>query len=166
MQASITLREASDADRPSVISLVSGAYRQYTEQLGEDWWEGYSQNLGATLSAGGSPGTLIVAGHDDALAGSVLYFPPGTTSFGHPSLRLLAVAPDQRGQGIATRLLEECLTRAKAAGAAALVLHTNQVMAVPRRMYEKRGFVRAPEYDFSPLPNDHVLGFRIDLNRD
>ena len=93
----------------------------------------------------------------------MLYFPRGTTSFGHPSLRLLAVRPGMRGMGIGSALLEECLRRARASGATSLVLHTGQVMKAAQRLYERHGFVRAPDYDFSPMPNDLVLGYRITL---
>jgi GNAT superfamily N-acetyltransferase len=39
-------------------------------------------------------------------------------------LRLLAVPPDQRGQGIGATLVRECIERARRSGAKILALHT------------------------------------------
>jgi len=80
-----------------------------------------------------------------------------------PEIRLLAVAPAARGRGVGTALMEECLRRARAAGACAIGLHTVDVMEVAVRMYERMGFVPAPETDFSPVPGFIVKGYRRDL---
>lgn len=95
--------------------------------------------------------------------GSVLYYPGGSTRTGDPSVRLLAVIPEARGHGIARALMDRCVEEARAEGAAALVLHTMQMMDVARGMYERMGFRRVPDYDFRPLENELVLGYRLDL---
>jgi hypothetical protein len=35
--------------------------------------------------------------------------------------------------------------------------------ASPLRMYERMGFVRAPELDFHPAPDTTVKGYRLDV---
>ena len=65
-------------------------------------------------------------------------------------LRLLAVDPSERGAGVGTNLSRACIERARTGGAAYLGLHTSPFMAAARSLYERLGFVRAPEHDFDP----------------
>ncbi len=80
-----------------------------------------------------------------------------------PEVRLLAVAPAARSQGIGAALMQECVRRARRAGTGALSLHTTDLMRTAMGMYERIGFVRAPELDFHPAPGVTVKGFRLDL---
>jgi hypothetical protein len=36
-------------------------------------------------------------------------------------------------------------------------------MDIARRMYERMGFVRVPEFDFHPAPGIVVMAYRLDL---
>jgi hypothetical protein len=44
-----------------------------------------------------------------------------------------------------------------------MALHTTQMMQVARAMYERMGFVRVPEFDFSPVPGFLVMAYRLTL---
>jgi GNAT superfamily N-acetyltransferase len=134
-------------------------------------WEGYRENILATLTDP-APALHIVAEKDGAILGSVLLYPPGTAystpeegPLTCPEARLLAVAPEARGQGIGTALMKECIRRAQLLGAACLNLHTTDMMQVAMRMYERMGFVRAPDLDFQPGPGMIVKAYRLDLDR-
>jgi GNAT superfamily N-acetyltransferase len=164
------IRSARDSDRAAVRDLTLAAYEQYAAVLPEALWNGYRRNLLATLDADG-PADRIVAEHEGAIVGSVFLFPPSAGAYGdvaaggaYPEVRLLAVSPAARGQGVGTALMHECIRRARDAGAAALGLHTTDMMRTAMRMYERMGFVRVPALDFTPAPGMLIKGYRLDLH--
>ena len=114
---------------------------------------------------------LIVAEDDARIVGAVTYYPDGSKEpngawpSGYAVLRLLAVLPAARGRGIGRLLTEECIHRARTARCAAVGLHTTMLMNVARAMYERMGFVRAPEFDFFPVPEFRVMGYRLALEQ-
>jgi len=59
--------------------------------------------------------------------------------------------------------MDECVRRARRAGATELGLHTSRSMRVAMRMYERMGFTRAPEHDFQPPGAELVEAYRLSL---
>jgi GNAT superfamily N-acetyltransferase len=157
------IRDAGPGDRGAIEVVTLAAYEQYAAALPPPLWAMYRQSIQATL-ADVRPAAQIVAEEGGALVGTVLLYPAGAAvTLEWPEVRLLAVAPAARGKGVARRLMEECIRRARAAGAPALTLHTADIMAAAMRLYERMGFVRAPELDFSPAPEITVKGYRLPL---
>jgi GNAT superfamily N-acetyltransferase len=116
------------------------------------------------------PAQRLVALDGDAVAGTVLLYPPAADAYGGaaertpwPEVRLLAVPPERRGTGVGQLLMDECVRRARAAGATTLGLHTSRSLAAAVRMYQRMGFVRAPEHDFQPPGAEVVEAYRLEL---
>jgi GNAT superfamily N-acetyltransferase len=167
----IEIRDARPSERGAILAVTLAAYEQYAAALPPPLWALYRQNIEATL-ADVRPAAQIVAEEAGALVGAVLLYPagavmgtPGGTSItlACPEVRLLAVPPAARGKGLARRLMDECIQRARAAGAPALTLHTADMMAIAMRLYERMGFVRATDLDFSPAPGYTAKGYRLPL---
>ena len=168
----VTIRDGRLDDRPAVEAVTLAAYEQYAAVLPPPLWSAYRQNIVATLAAA-APATLIVAEAAGAVVGSVLLQPAGSVMtepgggterrLAEPELRLLAVGPAGRGRGVGRRLMDECIRRSRAAGAPTLALHTTDMMRVAMGLYERMGFARAVELDFTPAPGVVVKGYRLAL---
>ncbi|PYN90848.1 MAG: N-acetyltransferase [Candidatus Rokuibacteriota bacterium] len=165
----LRVRDARPEDQDAIRKVTLAAYQEYAAPM-KAFWEGYRRNIVASLAEVGSAEQLV-AERDGDIVGTVLLYPPrrmelpkgGGLEMPWPEVRLLAVAPAERGGGVGTALMQECVRRARRAGARVLSLHTTEMMAAALRMYERMGFVRAPELDFHPMPGTTVMGFRLDL---
>ncbi len=164
------IRDARPGDRDAVREVTLAAYAEYATLMPE-LWDGYRDNILATL-ASPAPAEQIVAEHAGAVVGAVLLYPTGIALPGAgggqgrmpwPEVRLLAVAPAGRGRGVGAALMQECVRRARAAAAPVLALHTTDLMRAAVRLYERMGFVRAPELDVRVAPGLVVKGYRLDL---
>ena len=164
----LQIRDARPHEREAITALTLAAYAQYAPLMPH--WEQYRRHVLTSLRED-EPGTLIVAERDGVIVGSVLLDSLETTdatagaNAGWPELWLLAVALEARGQGVGRTLLDECIRRARRAGSAALGLHTEDIMEVAMRMYERIGFVRVPETDFSPAAGVLVKGYCLSLGQ-
>ena len=162
----VTLREARSGDRDAIVEVTLAAYQEYASQV--PIWGPYRQNILATL-ANPRPATQLVAERDGTIVGTVLLYPAspaGAAAPGQglwPEVRLLAVAPSARGQGVAHALMQECVRRAREARADALTLHTMSAMQAALRLYTRMGFQPARELDFQPAPGFTVNGYRLTL---
>lgn len=165
------VRDGRRADAGGIEEVTLAAYQQYAAVMPPALWNGYRQNIVSTLAAA-PPGTQVVAEEDGRIVGSVLLYPPGTEivrpgggpmTLAYPEVRLLAVAPPARGQGIGALLMDECVRRARESGVKALTLHTTDMMQAAMRLYERMGFRRLPELDFEPAPAVTVKGYRLAL---
>ncbi|TAK00945.1 MAG: GNAT family N-acetyltransferase [Candidatus Manganitrophaceae bacterium] len=170
MKKDLQIRDAIESDRDAIREVTLSAFQQYAALMPAHWEE-YRRRMLATL-AQAAPAEQIVAERDGLLVGAVLLYPAGAVfsrpnnppaTLAWPEARLLAVAPAARGQGVGEALMQECIRRAGRSGAAALTLHTSDIMQGAMRMYERIGFVRAPELDFHIPPDVTVKGYRLDL---
>lgn len=79
-------------------------------------------------------------------------------------VRALAVAPDAQGSGVGAALLHGVVERARKTGVGHLVLCTMTEMRAAHRLYERAGFVRLPDRDWSPEPGARLLAYGLPLN--
>jgi predicted N-acetyltransferase YhbS len=161
----LQIRDSVPADGAAIECVTLAAYEEYAAQMPAHW-QMYRDNIVATL-ADYAPAEQIVAERAGQIVGCVLLYPAGGEMQRRwPWVRLLAVDRSARGQGIGAALMNECIRRARRSGAPALSLHTTDLMHTAMRLYERMGFVRAPELDFSPAPGRVVKGYLLDLGED
>jgi predicted N-acetyltransferase YhbS len=165
----LRIRDAFEGDRTAIRDVTLSAFQEYAPVMPAHW-EGYRQAILFTL-ADVKPAEQIVAEKGGAVVGTVLLYPAGavldrsSTPLGLPEIRLLAVSPTApRGRGVGAALMNECVRRARRAGAAGVTLHTSEFMRVGKGMYERMGFARAPELDFHPAADLTVMGYRLNLD--
>lgn len=111
---------------------------------------------------------LVVAvdGHD--LLGTVTFAQPGTpwAEVSQPDeaeFRMLAVDPAARRRGVGSALARWCVDRAREQGCTAVAISSHPDMHTAHRMYERMGFVRAPERDWSPSDEVRLVAYVLDL---
>ena len=165
----LQIREARPNDREAIKAVTLAAYQEYATLM-QAHWEIYRQNIVATL-ADIQPAAQLVADQAGQLVGTVLLYPAGTIvanpgnepiTLPWPEVRLLAVSPTARGQGVGAALMQECIRRARQSSRV-LTLHTTDIMQSAMRLYARMGFQRAPELDFQPAPGVTIKGFRLSL---
>ena len=159
------VRRARGDDIAAVGEVTVAAYADFT--AGDA--DGYVQHLRDAASRD-REAELWVATPDDSdeILGTVTITPSGSpwreiARDGEGEFRMLAVAPAAQGQGVGTALVDLVLDRFRADGARAVVMSTLPVMMAAHRIYERAGFVRDPERDWSPLPGVDLLAFALRL---
>lgn len=163
----LTVRRADPADHPAVARLTVAAYEADGQLKGEN---GYAVVL-ADVATRAETGEVLVAvdGATGEVLGAVTFVLAGTpyaelSGPGEAEFRMLAVDPAAQGRGAGAALVHACVARAAELGCSAVVICVRSGMAVAaHRLYERMGFVRVPEKDWSPLPGVDLLGLRLDL---
>lgn len=165
------IRDAVVKEMPLIREQRIDAYEIHANSIPEGHWRALKQAISSDEDT--NPNIeRIVAELDGKIVGSVVLYPAKTDVYegnveklDYPEIRMLAVAPDAQGKGIATRLISECIIRAKAKGCQAVGLHTGEFMTGAMRLYEQLGFERTPQYDFVPA-NDGIIVKAYLLNFD
>ncbi len=141
----------------------------YAEVLGPSLTEDYRVELADVARRTTEAEVLVAVEPDGLVVGSVTYVPGlgPYAEFGgadEAGIRMLVVAPAAQRRGVGAALVQACVDRARAAGKARVVLHTTPSMLVAQRLYQRLGFRRAPERDWSPEDGDiELLGYVLDL---
>ena len=111
---------------------------------------------------------LVARDVDGRVVGSVALVLDGdfgevTRSADEAAFRMLAVDANARGRGVGEALVHACLDQARAAGKRRMVLSSGLRMTAAHRLYERLGFTRLPERDWSPLPGIGLLVYAREL---
>ena len=128
----------------------------------------YGVQLRDVAGRAGRAELLVVRDEEGRVVGSVALVLSGdfgeiTESDDEAAFRMLVVDPAAQGRGIGELLVRTCLDRARTAGKGRMVLSTDRRMTVAQRLYERLGFTRLPERDWSPIPGVDLLAYAIDL---
>jgi ribosomal protein S18 acetylase RimI-like enzyme len=127
-----------------------------------------------TLRALGSQGdgTVLVAVADDEDRNRILgtvtlqFWPDGgqvRVGQDEAEIRALAVAPDGQGRGTGSALLQAVIERAAGLGVRHLVLLTLPEMVAAQRLYERTGFRRLPDRDWTSARGRTLMAYGLPL---
>lgn len=158
------VRRARDDELEDAGAVVVAAYR--ADGLGGE--PGYLEVVGDARSRAPDGEVLVAVGGSGEVLGSVTYARHGSplaevSADGEAEFRMLGVAPSAQGRGVGRALVLGCIEQARRDGARRLMLSTQRQSAVAHRLYERLGFVRAPEQDWSPSPGVDLLVYSLEL---
>jgi GNAT superfamily N-acetyltransferase len=112
----------------------------------------------------------VLVAVDDGLLGCVTFVPDASSPWAEmleaseSGIRMLAVLPAAQGRGVGRALVDACIVRARGLGHTALMLHTTPWMHAAHHVYEKAGFERQPERDWTPVPEVPLMAYRLSLD--
>jgi ribosomal protein S18 acetylase RimI-like enzyme len=165
----VTVRPVHTSELVAVGELTVRAYAVDGFAGGED---GYAHQLRdvATRAREAEVYVAVLPESPDAILGTVTFCPQGSpwcqlAQPGEGEFRMLAVAPEARRRGVAEALVGVCVERAGELGYTAVVLSTLPEQRTAHRLYERLGFERAPELDWSPREEVDLRGYRLELAR-
>jgi predicted N-acetyltransferase YhbS len=156
----IAIRPATPAEYEAVAELTVAAYAPF---VGGD--DGYVATL-RDVAARAAAAELLVADDGGRVRGTVTFVPDGGP-FGEiaqpveTEFRMLAVDPTTQGSGVGTALLRRVLEASRERGKRGVVCSSLPEMRAAHRIYERVGFTRAPERDWSPVPGVELLAFAL-----
>ena len=129
----------------------------------------YAHTL-ADAAARAADAELWVAVDDTTgtVLGSVTFAAPGSPYLEvagprEGEFRMLAVAHEARGLGVGATLVQQVIGRARELGLTGLAMSTQPTMLPAHWIYQRLGFERTPERDWSPVPGVELLTYRLAL---
>jgi DNA-binding MarR family transcriptional regulator/GNAT superfamily N-acetyltransferase len=156
-EAPITIRPHRIGDMGMVISSQAKAYAEAYGWNGE--YEALVAEICAAFIRNFDPACerCWIAERNGAFLGSI--FLVKGASEGTAKLRLLSVDATARGQGLGTRLVDECIAFARDAGYRRLELWTNDILVSARKIYVAAGFTlerQEPHHSFGKDLNGQI----------
>jgi ribosomal protein S18 acetylase RimI-like enzyme len=171
-RGAIVVRTARADEREVIARITRAAYVEYASSMAPEAWPELAAAIESGL-ASTAPVERIVAELDGCVVGSAMLFAANVEAYAHvagaqqvtwPEVRLVAVDASARGRGIARAMMEECVRRARAAGARAIGIHTSQTMGAAVALYRSMGFERVPALDFQPAGAELVEAYRLAID--
>ncbi len=146
---------------------LSAAGELTVEAYGELASERYAKIL-RDAPARARDARLLVCIDDDELLGTATFISgPGPlreiSRADETEFRMLAVAPQARGRGAGKALIGHMLELTRHLGRRRLVCSSPQGMVAAHHLYERMGFARSPERDWSPMEGVQLLVFAREL---
>ncbi|MEC3973811.1 GNAT family N-acetyltransferase [Amycolatopsis sp. H20-H5] len=129
---------------------------------------GYEHELRDTARRVELAELLVAVDTGGEVLGSVTIASPGTeyaelSHEGELEFRMLAVSPAARGRGVGEALTRAVLARGREIGACRVVLCSLDSMKPAHRLYERIGFTRLPDRDWTPFPGVTLIAYGLTL---
>jgi ribosomal protein S18 acetylase RimI-like enzyme len=163
----IEIRPIRESEYAAAGEATARAYREYVAP-GRSGFEAYLARI-ADIGARADRATVLVALVGGVIAGSATLeldsrVTPSTADPLAPDeahLRMLGVSPEQRGRGVARRLVTACIALARERGKRRLTLETSPLMIAAQQLYATMGFTSTGERH---TPDGTVLlGYTLDV---
>ena len=156
----IEIRDAEPHEFEMTGRITADAYREFVGTLNADW-QSYLDHI-ADVSGRADRTKILIALENESILGSATLELDGRVDLDEDGplgpneahIRMLGVAPEARGRGIAKMLMTECETRALASGRTVMTLYTTHLMKSAQAMYESLGYERGED---RPFPDGFVL---------
>jgi ribosomal protein S18 acetylase RimI-like enzyme len=157
----LEIRAARPDEFPVVADLCEAAYAELMPP-----GSGYRDVLRDVARRAADAELLVAA--DERVLGTVTFVPHGgplgeIAASDETEFRMLAVDPAAQGRGIGAALLQRVIDASRALGRSGVVCSSLPEMRAAHRVYERAGFTRAPERDWSPAPGVDLIAFAIAL---
>lgn len=158
------IRAVRPSEYEAVGALTLRAYQSLPEFANDG---GYGDEL-KNVEVRARDAEVFVVLVEGRIAGNITFVADSTSPLSEwddpaaAGIRMLAISPQARGQGLGRVLTAFSIDRARDLGKARLLLHSTDFMNTAHRLYESMGFVRAPEIDFS-VETVTLLGYRLEL---
>lgn len=160
----LEIRLAARAEFPAIGELCVAAYAPFV--AGDHHYLAVLRDVPRRAS---EAELLVAAEPDDGrVLGTVTFVPAGgplgeIAGPREAEFRILAVEPAARGRGVGIALLRRVLDDSRRRGKAGVVCSSLPEMRAAHRIYERLGFRRVPERDWSPVPDVELLAFAVSL---
>ncbi|TDV54105.1 GNAT family N-acetyltransferase [Actinophytocola oryzae] len=163
----VTIRPAGEEDLPAVGEVTYEAYHTDGHVPGREQSD-YGNVLRDARARYEEAELLVAVDEAGAVLGTVTIARPGSKwrEIGKDDeleFRMLAVSSAARGRGVGAALTRRVLARAAELGLPSVVLSSSKTMHAAHRLYERLGFHRTPDLDWSPLPTIPLITYRLDL---
>ena len=160
------LRRIRPEEHDAAGDVCVAAYRPFLTGAEDD----YAERL-HDVATRAAQAEVWVALVDGRVVGNVTYCPPGSPwrEIGRDhegEFRMLAVAPDAQGLGVARALVRRCFERCRELGLETMAICSMPQMTAAHGLYREFGFDRAESLDWSPVDGIELWGFRVQVRQD
>jgi len=164
--AGVLVRDVKPEEYTRAGEIVVAAYAALP---GRHMSGGYAAELADVARRSGEAEVLVALEED--LLGCVTFVPDSSSPWAEAlepdeaAIRMLGVDPAAQGRGAGADLVDACIERARTLGRGAVFLHSTPWMTSAHRLYERAGFQRVPDRDWTPVPDVPLVAFLLDLDR-
>lgn len=161
----VTLRRAEPHEYAAIGELIVATY---TALPGAQHRPEYVATLRDTAARAAGSEVVVAVDGEGSLLGSVTFavapseWAP-TARAGEAEFRMLVTDAEAQGRGVGEALVRWTIEQARERRASRLVLSTMPWMRAAHRLYERLGFRRTPDRDWSPRPGVDCITYALEL---